>query len=75
MLNKYKCKFKLVFLACCHSKYIGEIFFKSGGGAEHVICVARDAKIQNEICQHFARAFYQAFFLGNHTICESFHIA
>jgi hypothetical protein len=53
---------RVVFVASCHSKRIGEMFLSAG--AQNVVCVRRDAKVMDRSSIVFARAFYHALLSG-----------
>ena len=44
-------------------------------GASHVLCVAKDEKISDDICNSFAEFYYQSFFCESLTFCEAFESA
>ena len=73
LLKRNKRSIEFVFVASCHSKLVGDVFFQAG--AKHVICIKRDEKILDECCHAFTREFYHAYFSGSHTICEAFKTA
>lgn len=60
-------------MASCHSEVTAQVFLNSG--ASHVLCVAKDEKISDDICNSFAEIYYQAFFCENLTFCEAFESA
>eukprot|EP00824_Muranothrix_gubernata_P010889 TRINITY_DN2399_c0_g2_i3.p3 TRINITY_DN2399_c0_g2~~TRINITY_DN2399_c0_g2_i3.p3 ORF type:complete len:106 (+),score=5.66 TRINITY_DN2399_c0_g2_i3:574-891(+) len=43
--------------------------------AKHVICVRRDAKIEDNAAKKFEQAFYHALFVGTLSTCEAFKSA
>lgn len=64
---------EFVFVASCHSEVVGEVFLHAG--ASHVLCVKRDEKISDEICNQFTELFYTSLFKENMTFCEAFDAA
>ena len=64
---------EFVFVASCHSEIIGQVFLNAG--ASHVLCVAKDEKISDDICKTFAELYYQSFFCESLTFCEAFEAA
>jgi len=62
---------KLVFVACCHSHRVGELFLAAG--AQYVVCVKRKDKVMDKAGAVFARAFYYALLTGQ-TISEAFEV-
>ncbi|KAM3134700.1 hypothetical protein pb186bvf_013175 [Paramecium bursaria] len=72
-LQKLKRPILFVFVASCHSKLIGEVFYQAG--ADHVICVHTKEKIMDDACRVFARSFYHTLLVGQMTVCEAFKSA
>lgn len=60
-------------MASCHSEVTAQVFLYAG--ASHVLCVKKDKKISDDICNTFAEYYYQAFFCENRTFCEAFEVA
>lgn len=73
-MSIFKTKFKLVFVSSCHSKFIGEIFFDNGVGADHVICIKDEDTIWDDVSIEFARILYKTLFLwAGLSICECYN--
>ena len=68
-----KNKLEFVFVASCHSEILAKVFLTAG--ASHVLCVNKDDKISDDICQEFSELYYRAFFSENLTFCEAFESA
>lgn len=68
-----KNKLEFVFVASCHSEIMAKVFLTAG--ASHVLCVNKDERISDEICQEFTELYYRAFFFENLTFCEAFESA
>ena len=67
-------KLEFVFVASCHSEVVGEVFLNAG--ASHVLCVKREERISDGICNEFTQLFYSLLFnKRNLTICEAFEFA
>jgi hypothetical protein len=60
-------------VASCHSEVTAQVFLTAG--ASHVVCVSKDEKISDDICNTFAEYYYQAFFCESLTFCEAFEFA
>jgi hypothetical protein len=63
---------KLVFLASCHSREIGQALVTAG--VQHVVCVQRREKIMDQSALIFSRAFYHALFSGEQSVAACFEI-
>ena len=61
----------LVFVSACHSQAAGEAFLAAG--AEHVVAVERDERIEDRAAHAFTRSFYLALAVG-HSVESSFQI-
>jgi hypothetical protein len=61
----------LVFVSACHSQAAGEAFLAAG--AEHVVAVERDERIEDSAAHAFTRSFYLALAVG-HSVESSFQI-
>lgn len=71
---KGKNTLEFVFVASCHSEIVGEVFIEAG--ASHVLCVRREHRISDRICNEFTELFYNLLFSeNNYTICEAYEMA
>lgn len=71
--HQNKNSLEFVFVASCHSEVTAQVFLTAG--ASHVVCVSKDEKISDDICNTFAEYYYQAFFCESLTFCEAFESA
>jgi type II secretory pathway predicted ATPase ExeA len=71
--DQNKNSLEFVFVASCHSEVTAQVFLTAG--ASHVVCVSKDEKISDDICNTFAEYYYQAFFCESLTFCEAFEFA
>jgi hypothetical protein len=67
-----KTNLDFVFLANCHSEFVGNIFREAG--ARHVICINHENEVADEAVLSFTEAFYDAVF-ANMKICDAFRQA
>ena len=61
---------EFVFVASCHSEIVGDVFLQAG--ASHVLCVRREEKISDKICNAFTELFYRALFGDNLSFCGAY---
>jgi len=61
--------FKFVFVAACHSEYIGKAFVDAG--VKHVLCCEHEAELLDDAAARFTRSFYGSLCNG-YTIKHAF---
>jgi len=59
-----------VFVASCHSEFVGRIFLEAG--AKHVICINQSNEVEDNAVLTFTDAFYDAVFSNSMSICKAF---
>lgn len=65
---------KFVVVASCHSECCGKIFLSAG--VEHVVCIDKSKKLQDEAAILFSRRFYSYIFTSAQvSICKAFESA
>ena len=70
MIKQNKCELEFVFVATCHSEFVGQIFQEAG--AKHVICIMHSKEVKDEAVITFTDTFYSMLFEQNHKICTAF---
>ena len=60
-------KLDFVFIASCHSEFVGRIFLQAG--ASHVICIDKKHEVEDDAVITFTDAFYDAVFSNTMSIC------
>lgn len=65
-----KCKLEFVFVASCHSEFVGNIFRELG--VKHVICINHANEVEDEAILNFTEAFYDAVFSNSMKLCDAF---
>jgi len=63
-------KLDFVFVASCHSEFVGRIFLEAG--AKHVICIDQKNEVDDNAVITFTDAFYDAVFSNEANICKAF---
>lgn len=63
-------KLDFVFVASCHSEFVGRIFLEAG--AKHVICIDQKNEVEDSAVITFTDAFYDAIFSNAMSICKAF---
>jgi len=74
ILSRVRSPPKVVLVMACHSEEIGQKFVEAG--SNHVICIRKDWKVNDEACSIFTCLFYQMLFSSKNpmTICEAFKL-
>lgn len=63
MIRQNKCELEFVFVATCHSEFVGKIFQEAG--AKHVICIVQDKEVRDDAVITFTDTFYSMIFEQN----------
>ena len=61
-MSNLKHNIKLAFVNACHSRKMGDIFFKAG--VPVVVCVQQSEAIDDECCKEFSKEFYKKLVAG-----------
>ena len=70
MIKQNKCELEFVFVATCHSEFVGQIFQEAG--AKHVICILHEKEVRDDAVITFTDTFYSMIFEQNQKICTAF---
>ena len=57
LLQGASTKPEVVFLAACHSEYVGNVFVNSG--IRHVVCIQSNQEVDDKVAISFTRFFYK----------------
>ena len=71
MIRQNKCDLEFVFVATCHSEFVGRIFQQAG--ARHVICIKHENEVRDDAVIVFTDTFYSMIFEQNKDICTAFY--
>jgi hypothetical protein len=63
-------RLEFVFVASCHSEFVGRIFLEAG--SHHVICIDQQYEVDDSAVVTFTNAFYDAIFSNSANICKAF---
>ena len=67
MIRQNKCELDFVFVATCHSEFVGRIFQEVG--ANHVICIKHANEVRDDAVIVFTDTFYNLVFEQKKEIC------
>lgn len=73
MIRHNKCELEFVFVASCHSEFVGRIFQQAG--AKHVICIKHSQEVMDDAIITFTDTFYRVLFENKEHICTAFYQA
>ena len=60
IIKQNKCELEFVFVATCHSEFLGRIFLQAG--ASHVICIKHSQEVRDDAVIAFTDTFYSMLF-------------
>lgn len=70
LLDTTKANLDFVFVASCHSEFVGRIFLEAG--AKHVICIDHKQEVDDNAVITFTEAFYDSIFSNAMDVCKAF---
>jgi hypothetical protein len=73
LMEKTQAELDFVFVASCHSEFVGRIFLEAG--VKHVICIDYNFEVEDDAVMTFTDAFYDAVFSNKMCICQAFYNA
>ncbi len=67
LIERTEAELDFVFVASCHSEFVGRIFLEAG--VKHVICIDHNFEVEDDAVMTFTDAFYDSIFSNKMCIC------